>query len=311
MTVTRPTADDRLRRLLAMVPWVAANEGPTVASVCERFGYSQDELAGELELLFMCGVHPFTPDTLIEADVDDGRVWIRYAEYFARPLRLTPAEGLAVLAAGVTLLQVPGTPRDGPLASGLAKLASTLGIDPDEVIDVELAPTGATVVADLQRAANEQLIVAMGYYSYGRDALSERVIEPHRVFNSAGQWYVSAHDKNSGEQRLFRLDRMRDVDVKSEHFDPPAETPDVSTFHPRHGDPFVVLALQPAAQWVASQYPNEGTNVRPDGTTQVTLRVGEKGWLERLLLLLGPNAAVTEGDDVGVAAAERRLRLYS
>ena len=105
----RVSADDRLRRLLALVPWVAAQDGPTVEEVCARFGCTEAELAEEIEMLFLCGLYPYTPDMLIEADIAEGRVWIRYAEYFSRPLRLTPAEGLTLLASGNTLLAVPGT----------------------------------------------------------------------------------------------------------------------------------------------------------------------------------------------------------
>ena len=34
----RKGADEKLQRLLALVPWVAARDGPTLADVCERFG---------------------------------------------------------------------------------------------------------------------------------------------------------------------------------------------------------------------------------------------------------------------------------
>ena len=56
MTGGRPRSDDRLRRLLAMVPWVAANDGPAVDEVCARFGIDEKQLAADLELLFLCGL---------------------------------------------------------------------------------------------------------------------------------------------------------------------------------------------------------------------------------------------------------------
>ena len=96
----RVSADDRLRRLLALVPWVAAHDGPTVDEVCTRFGCTEQELVEDLDLLFLCGLYPYTPDVLIETDIADGRVWIRYAEYFSRPLRLTPDEGARAAGEG-------------------------------------------------------------------------------------------------------------------------------------------------------------------------------------------------------------------
>ena len=48
----RPPAEERLRRILAVVPWVAAADGPRMADVCERFGYrTETELQEDLNLL--------------------------------------------------------------------------------------------------------------------------------------------------------------------------------------------------------------------------------------------------------------------
>lgn len=49
------SADDRLRRMLALVPWVAAHDGPAVEEVCMRFGCTERELVEDLGLLFLCG----------------------------------------------------------------------------------------------------------------------------------------------------------------------------------------------------------------------------------------------------------------
>jgi proteasome accessory factor C len=308
----RPAADERLRRLLALVPWVAAHDGPTVLEVCARFGYTEEELVEDLERLFLCGLYPFTPDTLIEVDLAEGRVWIRYAEVFARPLRLTPAEGLAVVAAGAALLAAPAGEDTPALTQGLAKLAAVLGIDPDEMVEVELGAAPPELLADLQRAASEHHQVELEYFSYGRDEWTRRTIEPQRVFGSAGQWYVAAWCHRVEDDRLFRLDRMRAVTVLDERFEARPERPTTEVFSPRPDDPVVVLELNPSARWVTEQYPCEKVQERAKGKLRATLRISEQGWLERLLLRLGPDTKVVKGDaDVGPAAAQRLLRRYA
>src|ERR1700722_4050825 len=122
MSGRRAPAQERLGRLLAIVPWVVAHDGPEVAEVCRRFDVSEEDLLADLDLLFLCGVYPYTPDTLIDVDGAECRVWIRMADYFRRPLRLTPAEGLALVSAGSMLLAMPGADGDGALAGALAKL---------------------------------------------------------------------------------------------------------------------------------------------------------------------------------------------
>src|SRR4051794_7852095 len=145
--VGRKGADEKLQRILALVPWVAARDGPTLHEVCERFGCTGADLLSDLDRLFMCGLYPYTPDVLIEVDVADGRVWIRYADYFSRPLRLTPAEGLALLAAGKAVQAFPGADPSGPLARSLEKLGAALGGASDGAIAVALGSVREDVMA--------------------------------------------------------------------------------------------------------------------------------------------------------------------
>jgi proteasome accessory factor C len=311
--VARIGADDRLRRLLAMVPWIAANDGPTIAQVSERFDITEKELLADLDLLWMCGLYPYTPDMLIEVDIDRDRVWIRYAEYFSRPLRLTPAEGLALVAAGRALLAAPGADPDGPLAGALAKLATVLGVDSGEAVDVDLGVAPAGVLTTLQQASATFHRVELDYYSFGRDAWTTRVVDPWRVFNAAGQWYLAGHCHRAGGERLFRVDRVRSATALDQTFTLPKRSPPVLTgtdppvYSPRPTDRVVVLDLAPEAAWVRDQYPNEGVKVMRNGRMRVRLRVSEQRWLDRLLLRLGTAAKLVQGDAAGVDAAARRI----
>jgi proteasome accessory factor C len=308
----RTAAHERLGRLLAIVPWVAAHDGPSVAEVCRRFGVTERELLADLELLFLCGVYPFTPDVLIEVDVADGRVWIRFADYFRRPLRLTPPEGLALMGAGATLLGVPGADPDGALARALAKLQTVLGVGAAVAVEVELAPVTPGVLTVVQDATAARRQLELDYYSFGRDDRSTRTVEPWRVFNAQGQWYLAGWCRQAGGERLFRVDRITRATVLDETFEPPQRQPEQATFHRNQDDPLVVLDLAPGARWVAEQYPNEGVDEQPDGRLRVRLRVSERAWLERLLLRAGPDAAIVEGDHrAGPAAAQRVLARYS
>jgi proteasome accessory factor C len=311
--VTRPGAEDRLRRILAVVPWVVAADGPAVVDVCRRFGYdSEKELQADVDLLFLCGVHPFSPDALIEVDVAGGRIWIRYAgPYFRRPLRLTPAEGLSLLAASAALVGADGDDASGPLARGLAKLATALGIDLDDALDVELGPAPPATLATLREAVASRRQVEIDYYGYGRDAHTTRIIEPSLVYSAAGQWYVAAYCHLAVDRRLFRVDRIEGARLLERPFTVAPVTSPPTVYAPAADDPRVVLDLAPAASWVASLYPAEEVTDLGEGRTRVALRVSGRAWLERLLLRLGPDAQLVEGDRaVGRDAALRVLARY-
>jgi proteasome accessory factor C len=319
--MARTSADERLRRLLALVPWVAAQDGPSVHEICDRFGITEDELMADLELLWLCGLYPYTPDELVEVDIADGRVWIRFADFFRRPLRLTPAEGLALLSAGAALLAVPGSDPEGPLARALSKLATLLGVDADETFEVELAPVAPEVLTVVQEGASRHQAVEIDYYSFGRDEHAVRHIDPWEVFNAAGQWYLDGWCHRAGGRRLFRVDRIRHARLLDEAVTHPRATarPDSGPpplYSPRPDDPLVTLDLAPHAGWVAEKYPVESVEPRPDGGLRIGLRVSEQAWLERLLLRLGP-AATAVGQDgiaematVRARAARRLLARY-
>jgi proteasome accessory factor C len=312
----RLTATERLRRMLAIVPWVAAQpEGATITEICDRFDLDRDQLQDCLDTAFMVGLHPYTPDALIDVMLDGDRVRLRLPDFFTRPLRLSADQALALLAAGRSLLNVPGAEPDGPLARGLDKLSATLGGDGGSLVDVELGDAAGAVLPQLQDAVARQRRVALDYYSYGRDALTHRRVDPWRVHAEQGRWYLEGWCHASDEVRVFRVDRIAEVDVLEETFDRPTRVPVVGVFRPRPDDPRVTLRLTPEARWVTEQYPVEAVEEGPDGCLDVTLAVVARPWLERLLVRLGPEATLLDAPSelatAGPEAARRILARYA
>jgi proteasome accessory factor C len=307
--VTRPDAAVRLRRLLTVIPWIVDHQGSTLDELAARFGIRVAELERDLELIPFCGLPPYTPDRLIDCEVVDGRVFLRFAEYFARPLSLTPGEGFALLAAGQALLAVPGGDPGGSLASALGKLAGALGAG--DGMTVELGP--ARYLEPLRAAADNGERVEIDYYTFGRDELTTRRIDPRAVFAAAGQWYVDAYCHRADDDRLFRVDRVMAVRPTGEHFEAGEAAPGVAApvFNPRPSDRRVTLLLNASAAWVPESYPVESVEEMGEGRLKVVLVASERAWLERLLLRLGPAAEVLEPAEVRVEVAQAARRLLA
>ena len=105
----RALAGPEIQRILALVPWIVAHPGSAKTEIALRFGVTTQQLDDDLALVLMIGVPPYSPGDYLDVEEDDeGHVTIRLADYFQRPLRLTPAEGLALLAAGRALPRFPG-----------------------------------------------------------------------------------------------------------------------------------------------------------------------------------------------------------
>ncbi len=313
--MSRPlTAQERLRRMLAIVPWVAGQpDGATVEEICRRFDLAPDQLQAYLDTVFMVGVHPYTPDALVDVVVDHDRVRITLPDFFTRPLRLTPAQAFALLAAGRSLQAVPGADAEGPLARGLAKLAATLGTGSPAVVEVDLGEAAGDSLSLLQQAVTERRSVEIDYYSYGRDVQEVRRVDPWRVQadRASGTWRRGATAATpSGCSASTASGRSRSSTRRSNGPTgrPPPGLP------ARRRRPPVVLDLSPGAAWVVGQYPVEQVEERPDGSLRVTLAIAARPWLERLLLRLGPDARVVEAPPAlagaGAAAARRVLERY-
>jgi proteasome accessory factor C len=307
--VSRPVAEHEVQRILALVPWIVAHPGKTKAEIADRFGVTKQQLDEDLDLALMIGVPPYSPGDYLQVERSRGRVTIRLADYFRRPLRLTPNEGLALLAAGRALLAVPGSDPNGPLATALDKLEAALDL-PGLVVDVGEPP----FLHAVRDAATHHERLAVEYWSAGRDELTEREIDPVTVFFATGAWYVRAYCHRVEDERMFRVDRFRAVRATGEHFEAPDEPAEPArVFNPAADDPVVTLRLKKSAAWVPESFPTVGVRERKDGKLDVDLVVSEPAWLERLLLRLGPEAQVVAPKHLkgaAAGAAERVLARY-
>lgn len=306
--MSRPEAERQLQRVLAMIPWLVAHPDTPKDDLAARFGVSRAQLDADLGLMMMVGVPPYTPGDYVEVDDDGETVRVALASYFTRPLRLSPAEGLALLAAGRTLLAVPGSDPDGPLARALRRLEETLG---DTPISVEVdAPPHLDALRDAAARAER---VEIDYWSAGRDAHTTRRIDPGPPFFGLGAWYTDAYCHLRQAPRMFRVDRVHAVRPTGEHFDPGRAAAPDAVYHPRPEDVRVTLDLAPEAAWVPESHPVESVEDLPDGGQRVVLAVTEPAWLARLLVRLGQSARVVEPRewaDLGTRAARAALARY-
>lgn len=309
-------AEERLSRLLVMLPWLmeqaTSPDGVAVADVAARYALTEAEVVKDLELASMCGLPPFV-DELIDVFVDEGRVYAGVPRVFTRPLRLNSVEAFELLTAGRAAMVLPGSDPDGPLGRGLRKLAAALGEDDTGVIRVDVAK--APFADSLADAAERGERVSIHYWSESSDSVSARTIVPRHVFTDRGAWYVIADDDRSGERRTFRLDRISELvptgelvptDVAVEH--PGAWFADGST-------PRVTVRVAPEARWVVERFPvDEVSPPDADGWVTARLPVASERWLARVLVSAGPAVQLVEaGDfaDSGRAAAARVLARYA
>ena len=312
----RRPAEDRLRGLLVMLPWLMERGEVPLADVARHFRMPAEQVVADLELAAMCGLPPFV-DEMIDVFIDDDTVVVGVPRLFTRPLRLTAPEGFALVAAGRAAMQLPGADPDGPLGRGLQKLAAALG-DDGVVVDIPITPALEESIAVVTAAVRDAERLRVEYWTPSRDEVTARTITPRRVFNDRGEWYVVADDGRSGERRTFRIDRLESIEPTGEH-DPAPDGDEVERIGPPEwfadgGLPRVVLRLTAAARWVVERYPVDDVTELRGGGVRATFPVASQRWLERLLVRLGPEAEViapAEWGGLGAEVARRLLARYA
>ncbi len=305
--MSSPKTARRLNRILAMLPWVIANPGATVDEVCQRFGYTKRQLAADLDLVFVCGLPGYGPGDLMVAYIHDDEVVVEVAEYFANPVRLSAPEALSLLAAGLAVLSSGQAPA--ALQTAVDKLVAVVVPEGDLGLVVDLSEP--ELVGRLRGAAAAGEVLHITHTALASGATTERNIEPWSVFSTLGNWYVRAYCQLKEGERVFRIDRIRDVVATGDIFSPPTEVaPPIVEYMPGEEDIYAVIRLRPRAAWVVDYYPVEIISSDEDGMV-VRFATSDPTVAARLLLRLGGDARLVEGQEVAAALADLRRRILT
>jgi proteasome accessory factor C len=307
------TSAERLRRLLALVPYVATRRVVGLAETAATFGMTERELIDDLNLAWCVELRAPEPYCPIDLSYEDGEISISQAESIARPLRLAADEASALLVA-LRMLAEAGGGGDA-VARLIAKIedaAGAAGAASSQVaIQIEHPNAGGKAAAALSGALAAGRRVHLRHYAPRRDEATERDVDPMRLLVVEGRTYLEGWCRRAEGVRLFRLDRVLSVDV----LDVPAEVPenaepvdvDAGLFTASPSDLLVEIELAPAARWIAESYPCESVTELADGRLRVGLRTPDTTLFRRLALRLGEDARVVSpaglADEVRQTAA--------
>lgn len=312
------TAADQLTRLLSLAPYLQARPGARIADVAREFGVTERQLLKDLNLMWFCGLPGHLPGDLIEVEIDGDRVSVSNADTIGRPLRLGRDEALALLVALRALEQLPGLHDRNALDRTLAKLERAAGDSAagSGHVEIRLEAEEAATVAVREALARGRL-VHLSYYVPGRDETTERDVDPMRLVLADGRPYLEGWCRQAEGVRLFRLDRVAQIEVQDAPSRVPAEARprdlDAGLFQPGEDDEVVTLLLEPAGRWVADYYPFESSTEESGGRLRLTLRTPDTRWVRRLALRLGPTGRVVDPPQLAAqirADAQSALAAY-
>ena len=313
------TSAQRLRRLLALVPYVVSRKSVGLAETAAAFGMTERELVDDLNLVWCVELRAPDPYCPIDLSYEGGEIVVSQAESIARPLRLAADEASALLVALRMLSEVPGD--RSALSRLIAKLEAAAGEaaapSAQVAVQIDLPNEDGLFSQRVRSALAAGRRLHLRYYVPGRDEATERDVDPMRLLVVEGRPYLEAWCLRAEAVRLFRLDRVLSLDVLDAPSAVPADARQVDVdqglFRPSDSDVRVILELSAEARWVAEYYPCESVTELDDGWLRVVLRTPDTRWVRRLALRLGEDGRVAAPGDLVDAVrrdAAAALALY-
>jgi len=309
----------KLRRLLFIVPYVAKHaEGVPVEHLAKMLNTDRDELLADLDLLSQVGPPDGDPGEYLLVSVEDGRVFVDLAHRLTRPLRLTPAEGCSLLL-GIRALRESGiAPFDAAMQSAERKLLTALGRDAGEAESLATSTmvsepdrVVAGFLRELVTATRKTKRIDIDYVSASRHQAERRKVDPYGLVHHAGEWYVVGHCHKRGDVRTFRLDRVAQLEVLGETFQPPADF-DLEAYRreqlyvPSADAVNVRIHLSPlAVTRIGANWPVGEVTVNDDGSAELLIDCEGFEWVTGWVLGLGRHAWIQAPEEARAAMRDR------
>lgn len=171
----------------------------------------------------------------------------------------------------------------------------------------------------LLEAAIDCCMLATFTYSNAKGIISERKVEPHILILKGRQWYLKAYCTEKQDFRLFKLKRMKELDLDRESSFLRRELPtqESSEYKRRLNTskvPEIVLRFRNESRHLAEEWFGvEELTAMSDGSWQVKKAYPEDEWLYSFILSMGHHVEVLEPlhlREVIANRAEQIVKLY-
>ncbi|MEZ2391569.1 helix-turn-helix transcriptional regulator [bacterium RCC_150] len=308
------TSEDQLNRMLQLVPFLVHNQGLPIQEIADRFGVSRKELIEDLKILICSGRPEGYPDDLFDIDWENDHVYIREHLDLNRPVRFSVDEAQALLTGLATLGGLPAqaglsedeqsralesvTLKLTAAAGEAGRMAAAVAVPP-------LAPAEVGSFATITRAIESGRQLRLRYLSQQRDSVSERDVDPLRLYSLDNTWYFEAYCHSKAGLRNFRLDRIEDIEENGKARTYAADAGEgvpVKLYTPNDDDTVVVLQLTRQGAGLADDYYADRTAVLPDGGLLAEVRFGNVDWLPMFVAQHGGAARILQPDELAAAA---------
>ncbi|RGU93548.1 YafY family transcriptional regulator [Clostridium sp. AF15-17LB] len=201
----------KIDRLIGILSVLLQQEKVTAPYLAEKFEVSRRTINRDIEDLCKAGI------PLVTTQGSGGGISIMEGYKLEKTL-LTSSEMQAILTGLKSLDSVAGTSRYRQLMEKLDVRSTTLASNSHILIDLSsyYRSTLAPKIEKIQDAIENRRYIAFRYYAPKGESV--RKIEPCLLVFQWASWYVRGYCPDRKDYRLFKLNRMLELEVLPEQF---------------------------------------------------------------------------------------------
>lgn len=295
----------KIDRLIAILSILLQKEKVTAPYLAEKFEVSRRTINRDLEDLCKAGI------PLVTTQGRGGGISIMEGYKIDRTL-LTSADMQDILSGLQSLDSVSGTSRYQQLMEKLSPGNSSMITAASHIV-IDLAswykPTLAPKIELIQAAMNRHTLIRFSYYAPGGE--SHREIEPYLLVFHWTSWYVWGYCLSKGDYRLFKLNRIQDLEDTGMIYSPRnAPAPDLTAQRVFPATLEATILLEPSMRWrLIEEYGIGSFTTLEDGWLRFHSSFADKDSLFSWLLSFGPTAKLAEPEDLRMAFSKLLSRM--
>lgn len=279
----------KLDRMIGILSVLLQEDKVTAQSLAERFEVSRRTILRDIDALCRAGI------PLVTDRGPQGGISIMDGYKLDRTL-LTTADMGAILAGLRSLDSVSGTGQYAQLMEKLSAGTSRL-MAGDQHILIDLSSWNkaslAPKIEQIHSAIREKQRISFHYNAPQGE--SDRTIEPYYLVFQWANWYVWGWCMAREDFRLFKLNRMTEVQTFDNFLPRPAPMPDLSAekVFPHHWQ--VKAVIRPEHKWrLIEEFGPDSYTVQSDGTLLFQFGFTEQEEIVRWAISFGGGAELLE-----------------
>lgn len=294
----------QISRLFEIVILLLDRETATAAELAGHFGVSSRTIYRDIEALSQAGIPVYA--------TQGKNGGIRLMESYVMKKSLLSREEQSEIEAALQSLNAVGATQGEGL---LAKWRALFGKGGGDWVSVDFSDWSQLRQRELmliKEAILQRKVLRFTYYGSTGER-TEREAEPLQLWFKSRAWYVRAFCRLRGQERLFKLTRMKEVRLSGEDFVRRERAEPLPAAEGGPPVPAVVLRLWidgSQAYRVYDEFDESQINRQPDGHFLVSTAYPEDEWVYGFLLSFGPYLKVLSPARIRSIMKERLAKMY-